>query len=199
MPDFKEFFDEYLRDLKACLEGMDCGQVEKASEWLLGAYREGKTIFVFGNGGSAATASHFVCDLAKGTAEKGRKRFRVIGLNDCIPLLTAWSNDSRYEDCFAEQLENLVQEEDLVIAISASGNSPNVLRAVETAKAHGAKTVGLTGFGGGKLAKIADTAVVVPSDSYERVEDVHLVLEHVLKLWILSVLAGQGKAGGARK
>ncbi len=140
-----------------------------------------------GNGGSAATASHFACDLAKGTTMgKGdlTPRFRVTTLTDNVPLLTAWSNDADYSSVFLEQLRNILEPGDVVIAISASGNSENVVRATEYANANLAITVVLTGFEGGKLKKIAQECLIVPSHSMERIEDVHLILEHLICSWL---------------
>lgn len=144
------------------------------------ANKNNKKVFICGNGGSAATASHFVCDLAKGTIVKGRKRFKVIGLTDNIPLMTAWSNDTSYANLFKEQLENLIEEGDVVIGISGSGNSENVLNALLLANERLAITIGLTGFEGGKLKGVAQECLVVPSNSMEQIEDIHLMLEHLI-------------------
>ncbi len=149
---------------------------------------KGKQVFVCGNGGSAATASHMVCDLGKGCIVDGKKRFKVIGLNDNIPMLTAWSNDTDYTQAYMEQLVNFLEEGDVVIGISGSGNSPNVLNALKYANDAGAVTVGMTGFQGGKMKDIAKVCLVVPSDNMERIEDLHLVLEHLMKLYIREVI-----------
>jgi len=139
---------------------------------------------VIGNGGSAATASHMMNDLCKGTlGHKGDApwpRLRVIALTDNVSLMTAWANDTDYNHIFSEPLKNLAERGDLLIAISASGNSPNILAAVEAAKQIGVNVIGLTGFGGGKLAKLAEISFVVPSDGYGPVEDVHMILDHII-------------------
>ena len=156
--------------------------VNAAINEILSAHERGAGIFTLGNGGSAALASHFACDLGKGTLvhNKSKKRFRVISLADNIPLITAWANDHGYEHIFAEQLENLVESDDLVFAISGSGNSPNVLRALEVAKNHGARTIGLTGFEGGKMKGLCDVCVILPSDNMEVIEDFHLSMTHAI-------------------
>lgn len=149
---------------------------------IMSAHQRGASIFVLGNGGSAALASHFACDLGKGTLihHKSRNRFRVISLVDNVPLMTAWANDHGYEHVFAEQLKNLVESKDLVFAISGSGNSPNVLRALEVAKEHGARTIGLTGFEGGKMKSLCDVCVILPCDNMQVIEDFHLSMTHAI-------------------
>jgi D-sedoheptulose 7-phosphate isomerase len=139
-----------------------------------------KTVFIFGNGGSAATASHFACDLAKGAICPDKPRFKVLSLTDNIPVFSAWANDSAYDRVFAEQLENFVGYGDVIIAISGSGNSRNVLDGVEVANAKGAITIGFTGFDGGKLKDLVDIPLVVPNYVMEQVEDIHLLLEHII-------------------
>jgi D-sedoheptulose 7-phosphate isomerase len=155
------------------------------------AYQADRQIFVIGNGGSASTASHIACDLGKGTSLPGKRRFRVISLTDNVATMTAWSNDVCYEDVFVEQLKNLVNPGDLAIGISASGNSENVIRAIGHARAIGCKTIGWTGFDGGKLAQITDVSVVVDSHEYGPVEDVHLILNHVLHAWMREEFVSQ--------
>ncbi len=177
----KGFYKDYLKELKESLGNLVMEDLEEITRLLKEAYDKDKQVFICGNGGSAATASHFVNDLGKGTVVKGKKRFRAIGLNDNIPLLTAWSNDLTFEDCFKEQLINLLREGDLVIAFSASGNSKNVLKAVEYAKSKGATTIGFSGFKGGELGEIVHKSIVVRSDNMERIEDIHLILEHMIK------------------
>jgi D-sedoheptulose 7-phosphate isomerase len=176
----QEIVQDYLAHLHYSLARLPFGQIEKVIEALIEAQWSRRTVFILGNGGSAATASHFACDLGKNTAIPGLPRVRVIALTDNAEMITAWANDTAYENVFAEQLRNLVEADDVVISISGSGRSPNVLRAVEVAKQAGAKTIGLTGFDGGLLAGMVDIPVVVPSDSMERIEDVHLILEHVV-------------------
>jgi len=144
------------------------------------ARAEGRRIFVFGNGGSATTAAHFACDLGKGTIQPNRPRVRVISLADNIATLTAYANDVGFDVVFAEPLRSLAERGDVAIAFSASGNSPNVLRAVETATTIGLVTIGFTGFAGGKLKDLVEFHVNVPSDSYGQIEDVHLALTHAI-------------------
>lgn len=151
---------------------------------LLKARDEGRTIFFFGNGGSASTASHFVVDIGKATIRGEGARFRCVALNDNVETLTAWANDTEYAKVFSEPLKGLAKPGDLAVGISGSGNSPNVLRAVETARALGVTTVGLTGMGGGKLKALVDVAVVVPSTSMQHIEDVHLLICHLLTSYL---------------
>jgi D-sedoheptulose 7-phosphate isomerase len=179
-----EFAKGYLTELKSVLDRLPLEKVDRVVEAIEAAHATGKQIFIIGNGGSAATASHMMNDLCKGTlGHKGDaswKRFRVIALTDNVSLMTAWANDTNYNHIFSEPLKNLAQRGDLLVAISASGNSPNIITAVEAAKQIGVQVVGLAGFGGGKLAKMADVAFVVPSDGYGPVEDVHMILDHII-------------------
>jgi len=182
---------EYPLHIKACLDALPSDRLEELIDLLRRKITDKKKIIVFGNGGSAATASHFVCDLAKGIFTGGGPRVKAISLNDCIPLMTAWSNDESYDSIFVEPLANYLEEGDLVIGISASGNSPNVIRAIEYANLNGAMTVGLTGKGGGKLAELAQLSIVVKSDSYEEVEDIHMIIIHMLKVAIIKRLGAE--------
>jgi len=187
--DRMSFVEHYLRELKETLDKLPYSQIERIKDILLAAYRENKKVFIMGNGGSAATASHFACDLAKGTAGKddSRKRFKVIALTDSVPIITAWANDTAYQNIFLEQLKNLLDAGDVVIAINGSGNSKNVIKAVEYANAQKALTIGLTGFGGGKLKGMVQECLIVPSHSLEQIEDVHLILEHILCSWLRAI------------
>lgn len=139
-------------------------------------------VFLLGNGGSAATASHMACDLGRIPATPGGRPLRALALTDNVATITAWANDVSYEEVFARQLLCLVQPGDLVIALSGSGNSPNVLRAVAVAKAAGARTVGFTGYPGGKLRQLVDISIVAPGRCIEQAEDAHLVLDHVISV-----------------
>ena len=179
-----ERIQRYNSHLQGVLERLTLADVRRSIDVIMEAYHAEKQIFVIGNGGSASTASHIACDLGKGTSVPGKPRFRVMSLTDNVATMTAWSNDVSYEDVFVEQLKNLVNPGDVVIGISASGNSENVLRAMRHAKEIGCQTVGWSGFGGGGLAMICDVNVVVDSDRYGPVEDVHLILNHVLHAWI---------------
>jgi D-sedoheptulose 7-phosphate isomerase len=159
-------------------------EIQRLVDLILSARAADKQICVFGNGGSAATASHFACDLGKGTIQRGKRRLRVISLCDQIPMMTAWVNDADYSDIFVEQLSNLLNEDDLVIGISSSGNSPNVLKALQHAKEQRAITVALTGFRGGQVRDIVDRCLIVPSTSVQIIEEVHLVLGHIIFLQV---------------
>lgn len=176
----RDDIERYWQELMAVQQSMPYHMLAGVAEVLWSCYGRGGTIFVLGNGGSAATASHVACDLVKGTRIGGAPTFRVVALNDNVPLLTAWANDTSYARVFAEQLVALVRPGDVVLAISASGNSPNVLAAAEVARAAGATTVALTGQTGGKLWHLADLTVRVPLASIEQVEDAHLVIGHSL-------------------
>lgn len=172
--------ERYWHELATAAASMPYDVLERVAGALLDCRRHDGTVFVLGNGGSASTASHFACDLAKGTRTPGQRPFRVIPLTDNVPLLTAWGNDDCYEAVFAEQLATLVRRGDVVVIISASGNSPNVLRAAAVAREVGARTIAWTGETGGQLAPLADIAVRVPLASIEQVEDAHLTIAHSL-------------------
>ena len=170
----------YLSDVQGTLSKLPVDEIERAVNLLREARAQRKRVFLFGNGGSAATASHLACDLGKGTNRHGRPRLRVVALTDNIPLISAWANDSSYEDIFAQQLQEQVEPGDIAIGISGSGKSPNVLNAVRVARSAGAITIGLTGFDGGDLKSLVDLCITVPDSSIDKVEDVHLMLGHIL-------------------
>jgi D-sedoheptulose 7-phosphate isomerase len=176
----KEQVQEYIDRLQKTLANLPLGQIERVIETLMEAQQARRTVFVCGNGGSASTASHLACDLSKNTAQPGLPRLRVVSLTDNVELITAWANDTAYEHIFAEQLRGLVEPGDVVIGISGSGRSKNVLNAMALARQVGAITIGLIGFDGGLLADMVDVPVVVPSNCMERIEDVHLILEHLI-------------------
>jgi len=185
--DREKYIKSYIDDLTACLKEMRDRNVDgmvELADILLDAKRKGRHVFLMGNGGSASTASHFASDLAKGTLhEKETTRFKAISLADNIPLMLAWANDASYDDIFVEQLKNLLDEGDVVIGISGSGNSPNILKALEYANAHGATTVGLTGRYLGKVGKIKRVVkfcLVAPTEMMQQIEDMHILLEHML-------------------
>jgi D-sedoheptulose 7-phosphate isomerase len=162
------------------IEHIDLDRVEQAIQWFDDARAQSRHIFVCGNGGSASTASHFACDIVKGASYNKAKRFRILALTDSLPTLTAYSNDVSYECVFAEQLKNFAQSGDLVMAISGSGNSPNVLRAVEYANSAGCKTIALTGRDGGKLGPLAQLNIQVPVPHMGRIEDAHMIICHMI-------------------
>lgn len=175
----RRWLAEYCENLNEVLKKVSSERFEELVRLLESAYHGNHQVFAFGNGGSGSTASHFACDLNKGVSYGLEKRFRVICLNDQLPTLTAYANDVSYEDVFIEGLKNFLLPGDLVIGISGSGNSQNVLKAIEYAQIHGSNTVGLSGFSGGKLAKLVDTSLLVPTNDMQRAEDVHFILLHV--------------------
>lgn len=193
-----ERIKEYISHLQMAISAIPVDRIKKLIELLLEAYEDEKQIFIFGNGGSASTASHFACDLGKGTIRANSKRFKVISLTDNVALMTAWANDSSYNDVFKEQLENLLKPGDVVIGISASGNSRNVLNAIEYTNSIGCTTIGFAGFGGGKLAEMVDECIVVESDRYGPVEDIHLMLEHIIIFCIAEELASESVSVSGR-
>jgi D-sedoheptulose 7-phosphate isomerase len=170
----------YLTELTRLIEGLRDEEIEDLIEALDDAYRNDRQVLIFGNGGSAATASHLACDLQKGIGGEAPKRFKAMAVTDSVSIMTAWANDTEYSRVFSEQIATWVNPGDLVIAISASGNSPNVIRAVELANEKGALTYGLAGFKGGRLAQVARKSIVVPSDNMQQIEDLHVVLAHLV-------------------
>lgn len=185
----KGYFDQFKKNL----DNFDLSALEKGTRLIWNAYLKGKTIFFIGNGGSAATAAHMANGFSKGTigfkGDASWPRFKAIALTEGVSTFTAWANDLSYEDIFSEQLKNLGGKDDVLVAISASGNSPNIIKAVETAKKMGVKTFGLAGFTGGKLAKIADVSLVVVDNDYGRVEDIHLLIHHVITEYFYELLS----------
>ncbi len=173
---------DYFEHLSELIRRVPYEVADDIASILLRAYTEGRKIFLFGNGGSASLASHFACDLGKGATLCGEhtRHFRVIALTDNIPLITAWANDLSYDEIFARQLRNLIEARDVAFAISGSGNSANVVKALSYAKDAGAQCVGLTGFGGGKMKTLCSACLVVPSDNMQLIEDVHLSVTHSL-------------------
>ncbi|MDH7482315.1 MAG: SIS domain-containing protein [Armatimonadota bacterium] len=179
----------YLNDVAQLLIEAPTEDIRKIASLVMDAYLSGKQVFIMGNGGSAATASHLACDLQKGIGcLNPDKKFRVMALTDNVPIMTAWANDTDYSNIFAEQLATWVEPGDLVIGISGSGNSPNIIKGIEVAKEKGAITAGLSGFKGGKLAQVADHNVVVLSDNMQHIEDVHMVISHLIFRYLLEEL-----------
>jgi D-sedoheptulose 7-phosphate isomerase len=175
---------DYFLAVQEVLARLDYEIVDRMAHVIWRGYEEGRTLFLFGNGGSATLASHFACDIGKGTIAGRRKRLKAIALTDNVALITAWANDKAYEEIFAEQLESLAEKGDIALAISGSGNSPNVLRGLEAARRIGAQTLVMTGFEGGRAKPLADLCLIVPSDSMQHIEDVHLCATHALFLAI---------------
>lgn len=175
-----EYIREYMTELDQTIQKLPVEKIDQLVHILHNARLNGRQIFIMGNGGSASTASHFVCDLAKNTAFPDLPGFKVIGLSDNMSIFSALANDHGYENVFVDQLRNFVQANDVVIAISTSGNSDNVIHAVELAKKVGAETIGLTGYNGGKLGKLVSLEIRVPSNNVQHIEDLHLSIEHVV-------------------
>jgi D-sedoheptulose 7-phosphate isomerase len=170
---------QYFEELQRVMAILPKDSINQIADILVKANESGRMVYLFGNGGSASLASHLACDLGKGTAYcSGGKRFRVLALTDNLPTLTAWANDSSYEDIFSEQLRNFVQPQDVAFAISGSGNSKNVLNALQVAREVGATTVGISGFQGGQMKALCEICLVVPSDNMQIIEDLHLAMAH---------------------
>ncbi len=187
------FLENYRTEISGLLRSFDLEQVGRFIEILKQAREEDRQIFVFGNGGSAATASHFVVDMVKGASVGREKRFRIMALTDQVPTITAYANDIGYEVVFEGHLRNFARPGDIVLAISGSGNSPNVLRAVEYANSIGCVTLGLTGYQGGRLAPLCQHALVVPSNHMGRIEDLHMLTCHLISYYFMDV----DKSGGS--
>lgn len=170
----------YITLLQQTIDQLPRETILKIIDLLQSARLSGRQVFIMGNGGSASTASHFVCDLSKNTRSDGWPHFKVIGLADNMALFSAYANDEGYENVFSQQLASLLMPDDLVIAISASGNSKNILNGILFAKSQNAVTIGFTGFDGGSLASLVDINLHVNSSIIEHVEDIHLMLEHVI-------------------
>lgn len=174
----------YLSAVGQVLQRVDHVVIGQMVEAIWRGYQAGNTFFVFGNGGSAALASHFACDIGKGTIAGRQRRLKTIALTDNLPLITAWANDKSYQDVFSEQLEGLAEKGDIAMAISGSGNSPNVIKGLQAARRLGLQTLVLTGFAGGKAKPLADLCLVIPSDSMQHIEDAHLCATHAIFLAI---------------
>jgi D-sedoheptulose 7-phosphate isomerase len=190
------FAATYLDRVARCIEALSVDQVARVIERLEEAHRTGRRVFMVGNGGSAATASHLAVDLGKTILGEPAtdRRFRVMSLTDNVPWITAIANDIGYEETFAEQLRNLMDRGDVLVAISGSGNSGNVLRAIETAKAAGGVVLAFLGQGGGHARELVDDYVLVPSDAYAVIEDVHCVIGHLLTSFFASALSSERAA-----
>ena len=180
MVEISELFENYLQEQNVCMNKILSNQnvLNDIVSILIRTRNSGNKIFTCGNGGSASTASHFVSDLLKTTITKNEKRFSAISLVDNFAVNSAWANDVKFDDVFIEQLKNFLSKNDVVFAFSGSGNSSNVIRALEFAKKNGATTIGFTGMSGGMLSKICDYSYVVPSDDMLAIESFHLMLCH---------------------
>lgn len=175
-----EAINRYIAELEQMMRTISLANLEAVLGILEQTYRNGHRMFIMGNGGSAATASHFALDLAKNTITTGAPRLKAISLTDHVPLITAWSNDTAYEHIFAEQLANMIEPGDVAIGISASGNSPNVINALNLAKRYRASTIGLLGAKGGVIKDIVDAYVLAPGQNIEQEEDAHMILAHMI-------------------
>ena len=185
---------DYLADLKILLDNFPHDRFAEMVQVILNAYHNQKHIFVMGNGGSATTASHWVCDINKGCSLNREKKFRMVCLNDSISTMLAYANDMAYEDVFLEQLKNYFEKGDVVIGISGSGNSENVLKAIDYANANGGTTIGLCGFSGGKLAQKVNIPVRADCDDMQKIEDVHMITVHMSMQMIMHSL-GEATCG----
>ena len=198
--DKASFAHEYFAGLKAVMDRVDLGQVAAFVAELERAYQEDRQVFIIGNGGSAGTASHMACDLAKTVLgrrpDRSKRRFRVMSLTDNVPLITAIGNDFGYEHVFTEQLAVFARRGDLLVAITGSGNSPNIVNAVKMAREMGLRTTGMLGFDGGEVLPMLDTPLLIPDFSYGFVEDLHMVLDHLVTAYFTRQLAAPGPVAG---
>ncbi len=198
------YIDKYFTDMRKVIDRMSVEDIDRVIELLFSAWKNDRTVFIMGNGGSASTATHFACDLSKCTIVDGKKRFRVICLNDNIPLISALVNDEGFDNLFSEQLKNLMRPGDVVIGISVHGGSgkdkagswsQNLLKAIKLAQDdYQGTTIGFSGFDGGAMKEMADACIVVPFDSTPQVESFHLALEHL----ICSCLRGKMKSHSSK-
>lgn len=188
--DFQVSIKMYLNVLKQKIDGLDMQEVQTVIEKLIEVYQRDGFVYIFGNGGSAATASHFVNDFNKGVSENLQKKFRFCCLNDNVSSIMAIANDISYNDIFKFQLENYLTRKDLVIGISGSGNSKNVVSAIQYANSVGVETVGLVGYDGGKLKNLAKYCIHVAANDMQKVEDIHMIIEHVMMSIIKKYLEG---------
>jgi D-sedoheptulose 7-phosphate isomerase len=193
-----EFISSYLQEVESIAKRVSQEDINRATEFLFDAWANDRQVFLAGNGGSASTATHFACDLAKFTSVEGKRRFRVVALNDNVPLVSALTNDLGWENVYVEQLKNLMDSGDVLVVISVHGGSgadkagawsQNLLKAAKFVKDNGGKVVGLAGFDGGVLKQTADACVVVPADSTPHVEGFHVVLTHLICAGLRELIA----------
>ena len=189
-----QFADQYLTETLPLFKEYQTETFQKAMDAMCATYQAGGTIFLCGNGGSAGTSSHMVNDLSKGSVVEGKKRLRVVGLADNMSLLTAYANDNGYETVFVEQLKSLFKSGDVLISISCSGNSENVVRASDYARKHGGKVIGLLGFSGGKLLALSDFPIHFKSYNYGAVEDAQLMFSHLSSQFLHQYIKEKGPA-----
>jgi D-sedoheptulose 7-phosphate isomerase len=179
-PDHSKLINNYRASVAAAIASLQVDKIGDVLDAIAEVRDRGNRIYIIGNGGSAATAMHFASDLCKGAINAASPRIKAFALAGNTALSTAWANDTSYENIFAEQVANHVVAGDLVIAISCSGNSPNILKGVTAARGKGARSIALTGFDGGKVKGLVDIAIVIPGDNMEQAEDIHLMLCHII-------------------
>lgn len=190
MIDYKKEIKEYIAQEIRVLESLDVEAINDALNLLQSTFENGNTVFTFGNGGSSATASHFQNDFNKGVSEHTEKKFNLLCLNDNVSTMMAIANDIGFEEIFRFQLQGHIKPGDVVLAISGSGNSKNIINAVEYAKEQGCKVIGLTGFGGGKLKELSDVSLHAPINSMQITEDIHMIFDHLMMSIFYKSLAG---------
>ena len=180
----EEYINGYLNEMRGLIDRVPKEKIDNIIEMIFEAWKNGNNIFIMGNGGSASTATHFAADLSKTAAVDGKKRLKAISLTDNIPLISAWTNDAGFDNIYVGQLENFLNPNDVVIAISVHGGrkdwSGNLVKALEFAKQKSAVTIGLTGFDGGEMKNIADECLIVPVESTPHVESFHVALHHLI-------------------
>lgn len=174
------YVELYFERLRGTIDRIPLERIERIGDILFRAYQHNKQVFVVGNGGSAATASHMACDLGKNTIGPNQRRFRILSLTDNTPLLTALANDVGYDHVFSEQLVNLIRPGDVLIVVTASGRSPNIIEAMQYSRSRAATIIAMLGFDGGPARELADEFILVPSDDYGLIEDLHMILNHVI-------------------
>ncbi len=202
------YVDKYFTDMRKVIDRMSVEDIDRVIEILFSAWKDDRTVFIMGNGGSASTAAHFACDLSKCTIVGGKKRFRVICLNDNIPLMSALVNDEGFDNLFSEQLKNLMRPGDVLIGISVHGGSgkdkaglwsQNLLKAMKlTREVYDGTTIGFSGFDGGVMKELADACIVVPFDSTPQVESFHLALEHLICSCLRDKIKSHSSARGQK-
>lgn len=175
-----KLINDYTNDIARLCRELDTDSLNKAYQVLLGAYQKKKQIFVAGNGGSTGTANHFTCDFGKNAVKGDINRPKIISLSANTEVITALGNDFCYAEIFSQQLKNLMQDGDVIVLISASGNSANIISAAEYVRSRHGIVIGMTGFEGGRLKELSDVCINIPSDSYEKIEDIHMILTHIL-------------------
>ncbi len=180
----EQFFDQYWGSLEGAFRKLDQEAFYKILDIFREAYRQDRQIFCVGNGGSAATANHFVCDFGKNAVQDpGRRRFRMISLSDNVEKITAFGNDVAFDEIFRQQLINLMDEGDVLLAISASGNSPDLLKACEYAREKKGRIITVSGNKGGRIREYAEASLTAGLESYEQIEDIHMILMHMIVSW----------------